>query len=305
MAEFPCIEDLNQPLVISYETNLETNDNSLMFKKTLDDLGWKYVFVGEGCKWNGFKSKIFGYTNYLKTLPQEKIIILSDARDVFACRSPHIFKNVINDIVNIKNKFIVSAELFLIGHINWTEEEIAKKKSIDSNYFWQGETLTNYWKYIGMSDNLPKRKYVNSGLMIGKARQLLDAFEWFIENNFTDDQLGLAKYINTFPNKVHLDTDAKYLHTCTMCVSSGYYDSEFQNYDSVTVSELLGMSSYFLHIPGLNMSKGQNKLYYTIKKNISDELIKPFMILNEYSDCKDYVNKSSDYFPKLENYVSK
>ena len=31
MSEFLCIEDLNQPLVISYETNLETNDNSLTF----------------------------------------------------------------------------------------------------------------------------------------------------------------------------------------------------------------------------------------------------------------------------------
>ena len=298
------IEDLNEPLVISYESSLKSNENAQMFKKTLDNLDWKYVFIGEDCKWEGFKTRIVSYANYLKNLPDNKVIILSDARDVFACRSPHFFLNIINNIINIENKFIISSELFLHGHINWTEEEVIEKKSNNPNYFWQGEPLTNYWKNYNISD-LPKRKYVNAGLIIGKAKQLLDAFEWMIKNNFNDDQLGFATYINTFPNKVYLDTDAKYLHTCTMGVTSGYYNSEYQNYDSISIGELLGMSSYFLHIPGISISIGQNLLYNAIKKILSDEIIKPFMVINKYEEHSKLVKNISDYFPTLERYVSK
>lgn len=87
----------------------------MMFKKTLDSYNWNYEFIGEGLKWNGFKDKIYGYYNKLQQLHDNKIVVLSDARDVYCLREPDFFIEKIKDIV--EDKIIVSCEMFL--HL-WT-----------------------------------------------------------------------------------------------------------------------------------------------------------------------------------------
>ena len=105
------------PIVISYE-NDSTNKNSILFKKTLENNGWDFKFIGEGVKWNGFRDKILGYyneiDNEINNYHDDKVIILSDARDVFCLRNNDFFFEKVKDI--IENKIIVSAELFLIGN---------------------------------------------------------------------------------------------------------------------------------------------------------------------------------------------
>jgi hypothetical protein len=256
-------------LVISYE-NEPNNTNSQIFKSTLEKNGWNYLFVGEGEKWNGFKTRIMRYYNILKNLDPNKIIILSDSRDVFCLRSPLTFKNAINRITDMENKIIISAEMFLIGHMNWSDDEINKRLLENKHFFWQGIPVNNYWKHYNIEE--PLRKYVNAGLIIGKANNLFQAFEWIVNNNFDDDQLGFASYCNSFPEKVTLDFNAEVLHTSTFAVNGGLYD-EKQKYDSPTLSELLGLHSYFLHIPGLSGSKGQAHIYSIICKLFESNLI--------------------------------
>ena len=64
---------------------------------------------------------------------------------------------------------------------------------------------------------------------------------------------------------------ATILHTTTYGVGSGLYNIEKQKNDSPTFSELLGSSSYFLHIPGTNASKGQKRIYHLIRELIENE----------------------------------
>lgn len=118
-------EDNSVPLVVSYESNLDTNVTAQFFRDTLNQHKWEYKFIGNGEKWNGFMTKIFAYRSFLQKLNRDKIIVLSDARDVICCRSPCSFMNSILPIIN-DNKIIVSAELFLQGHINWTPEKMQK-----------------------------------------------------------------------------------------------------------------------------------------------------------------------------------
>jgi hypothetical protein len=279
------INNINIPLVVSYENNMSNNPNSQLFKASLEKCGWDYLFIGEGQEWKGFKNKINNYYNCLLNLPSDKIIVLSDARDVFCLRTPFHYMKHVQEILN--NKILISAEMFLLGHMNWTETLVQKYKSQNPYFFWQGVPLDNYWAYHNRTNNLPLRKYVNSGLISGKVENILKALKWILDNNYEDDQLGFAEYTNKFPENVILDHDAKILHTSTYGVNGGNYESEKQYMDSPTIAEILGMSSYFLHIPGINISKGQNYVYNLLKKMIND------------TECTDYMYKLYNITPNL------
>jgi GR25 family glycosyltransferase involved in LPS biosynthesis len=279
--------DFDEPLLISYENNMSQNTNAQLFKETLIKNNWKYLFIGEGNKWSGFFNKIVGYHDITKYLPKEKVIILSDSRDVLCCRSPTSFMNKIKNTTE-SNKIIISTELLLLGHLDWSEEEIEDKLKENPEYFWQGIPLNNYWNKINI---IPNKKYVNSGLIIGKSEKIFELFNWMKNNNYRDDQLGLSHYINNFTDNVYLDYKSEILHTSTSLVSGGMLNSKIQGEDSPSISELLGYSSYFLHIPGISMSKGQKHLY-----DICSRIIKDYnceTILNEYS-----LFQTKEYYPK-------
>jgi hypothetical protein len=60
------IDDINKPLVISYENNMENITNSQIFKKTLEKCEWEYMFIGEGVKWVSFRERVISYYNCLQ-----------------------------------------------------------------------------------------------------------------------------------------------------------------------------------------------------------------------------------------------
>ena len=293
--EFPIyFNNIDKPLVISYE-NDKTNNNSLLFKKSLERNNWDYLFVGQGEKWNGFKNKINGYYNILQKLPQDKIVLLSDSRDVFCLRSPKHFLQHLNENLHLKEQILVSAEIFLVGHMNWTEEIISnylkKNNKTYDNVFWQGIPLNNYWTFHNKQNDLPLRKYVNSGLIVGKVSNLLKMWKWILDNDIQDDQLGVAKYTETFPQFIKLDDEASILHTSGYGVNGGLYNMEKQKYDSPTFSELLGMSSYFLHIPGINISKGQKHIYTLIQEMFENEKMTSMGSLYNIQENEDLYHK--------------
>jgi GR25 family glycosyltransferase involved in LPS biosynthesis len=277
--------DITIPLVLSYENDLSNNQNTKLFKKTLEKHNWEYEFIGEGIKWNGFRDKIIGYYNFLNNnLPDDKIVILSDARDVFCLKKSHFFIEQIKDIV--EDKIIISSEIFLHGHINWTEEQVSKYISNDPECFYQGVPLNEYWKFYEKNP-LPFRKYLNSGLIVGKSINIKTALKWIIDNNFNDDQFGFCKYTNKFPHLVHLDYEANILHTSTSFINGSLYDYNIQKLDAPTFHELLGFTNYFLHMPGINASKGQKHIYniiYTLFNNnmIDKNMFQLYNLKEEY-----------------------
>lgn len=262
--------NVNVPIVLSYENQLLVNKNSMMFKKTLEHHKWDYQFIGEGLKWNSSKDKIYGYYKELQLLNDDKIVVLSDARDVFCLRNSDFFIEQIKDIV--QDKIIISAEMFLCGHMNWNDKQIADALVKNPTFFWQGVPLDEYWNYHKINP-IPFRRYVNSGLIVGKAKNLKNVFKWIIDNNYEDDQLGMSKYTIQFPHLVHLDYKANILHTSSTFVNGSLYDYDIQQKDLLTFHELFGFSSYFLHIPGSNISKGQIYIYDIIYKLFEQKLI--------------------------------
>ena len=286
--------DIKLPLVLSYENDLSNNKNAQLFKKTLEKHNWEYKFIGEGIKWNGFRTRTIGYYDFLNNnLPDDKIVILSDARDVFCLKKPNFFIGQIKDIV--EDKIIISSEMFLHGQMNWSEEQVSKAISKDPEHFWQGVPLNEYWKFHEKNP-IPVRKYLNAGLIVGKTKNLKIALKWIIDNNFNDDQLGFYNYTNKFPDLVYLDYEANILHTSTSFVNGSLYDYNIQKLDTPTFHELLGFSNYFLHIPGINGSKGQKYIYDTVYTLFNNNIIDKNMF--------DIYNLKEEY-PIKDNYFAK
>lgn len=258
-------------IVLFFENDLDNNENSQAFVNSLQKHGWKHCNVGDGVKWCGFKTKIQGYHEALQainTTSPEQLVVLSDARDCFCVRSCKTFADSLNRLAHfdLQKQILISAEMFLLGHMEWDNAKVAKALSEDPNYFWQGVPLTNFWSnHTDITNQSILRKYINSGLILGKAKHLLAAFQWIKDNQFEDDQLGLCHYANNFPAKVALDFDAEILHTTTFGTCGGLYDDS-QKYDAPTIAELIGQHSYFLHIPGISGSKGQRHLYQMVKQ---------------------------------------
>jgi hypothetical protein len=243
---------MDTPLVITYD-NAPT-ENTKYFLQTLEKNKWNYKLIGEGEKWEGFTSKLKGYANYIKTLDPNQLIIVSDARDVVCLRGPKAF---VKGFKSFNKEIVVSMEQTCCGIFN---------PPLDSKCV-QCVHLTEYWKHYKIND-LPDRKFVNSGLVAGKAASVLDWLEWSLTNKFTDDQLALGTYINTFPQKVGLDTNAIILHTSTFGINAGIQSIHVQKNDSPTFAELFGRGAFFLHISGIG-GKGQGCIYEYVKLMLS------------------------------------
>ena len=289
-------DDLTIPLVLSYETDLQNNQNAQIFKKTLKKNNWQHIFIGEGIKWDGFIDKIKGYYNFLvnSNFSDDKIVIFSDARDVFCLKPPDFFIQQIKDIV--ENKIIISAEMFLLGHMDWNETQISDAILKSPHFFWQGVPLNEYWNFHKINP-IPFRKYLNSGLIIGKAKHLKTSLKWILDNNITDDQLGFSMYTNKFPELIHLDYDANFVHTISGSINGSFYDYNIQKLDTLTFNEVLGFSNYFLHIPGTTISKGQKYIYdivYSLFNNniINKNMFEMYNIPYEYPIKDEYFEKN-------------
>ena len=279
------LDNVDVPLVVTYcnkfkETNYE---NTRRFVETLQNNKWEYVVLGEGEQWQGFMTKIDACRRYLKTLHPDKVVIVSDAHDVYCTRNVHYF---MEDFKALNKPIVTSMEPFAEGHIHYKPEHT----------YGQVEWLGPYFEHHGMSISAKDhvKKYINAGLMCGYAKSLIHLHNWMVENGYTDDQKGTASYANVYPDNVHLDMNTKLLHTCTSGVNFGLH-SQIQCTDSPSMGEIFGYSTYFLHIPGINCGGGQSILYdvvYDAMQKYNSRIA--YQIPNytySYSEFKQYYEK--------------
>jgi len=261
-----CKKSITSPLLISYDNKPNEYTHNLI--KSLDQQKWNYKMVGEGDVWNGVITKFHGYKDYLETLDNDIVVILSDARDVLCVRSPHRFMEGFN---SFNADIVVSMEQFCGGKFNL---------DTTTHYCSQCMPLDAYWKYHNITP-LPNNKFVNSGLICGKVGALKTFLEWSLSNKYKDDQYALGCYMNKFPNRVRADYELKLLHTTTFGAFSGMKDIHIQATDAPQLAEILGRKAFFLHIPGIAWHPGQRILYNTINDLIKDDT-------NDESFRRDY-----------------
>lgn len=243
-------KDLETPLVISYD-NAPT-ENTKTFERSLKKNGWQYKFIGEGEVWRGFPNKLNGYYNCLRDLHDDKVVILSDARDVFCVRSSKWFMQAYD---SMESDFIVSAETTCSGKF---EQETQLGNCVP---------VTEYWKYHGIKkDQMPLHKYVNSGLIVGKAKPIRAFLKWTIDTSQTDDQVALGRYINLNPSICKLDTELRLIHSSFAFQFGGVVNVMKQKKDSPTLFDLMGRGCFFLHLPGQAFEEPRS--FYKLVKTI-------------------------------------
>lgn len=244
--------DLSTPLVIGYDNSLGKEENCKYFMQTLIKNNWEYSIISVSDKWNGFNDKLKGYLSFLGQLPDDKIVVISDTRDVLCCRTS---KQFMQGFKSKNSNFIASMELFCNYKFETNKDSEA------------GVPLTNYWN-THKPVQKPLRKFVNSGLLCGKVSAIKKFF--VSAQNESGDQAALGKYMNTHPNEVFADTNADLLHTTTFGCCSGLLRQEVQKQDSPTFAELFGHGAFFLHIPGITNSVMGQVVTYKYAKAMLD-----------------------------------
>jgi hypothetical protein len=149
---------------------------------------------------------------------------------------------------SLQSDFVVSMELFC----HTTLDDVTTPMPLCT-------PLTKYWAHYGQIE-WPLRKYVNSGLVCGKAGAILEWLQFSLDGKYEDDQTPLGVYMNAYPDRVYADIDRVLLHSSTFGKNGGQYDMNRQKHDAPTFAEIFGRDSFFLHFPGLCF-EGQEFLY--------------------------------------------
>ena len=246
--------DLNKPLFLSYCNKYKSTggyEKTERLIKTLENNRWEYNILATPEEWKGFDFRMKTYKDYLETLDPNKIVIVGDAHDVYCVRSPTQFIRLFKE----KNKkILVSTQLTGGGKVKFRPAKNCYQTTPLYGYF-------NYHKIsIDYINNTSVKKYVNAGLIAGKASDLIHFYKWALENKYTDDQKALGAYMNSFPQNVFADFEDELLHTSEYAVNFGL-NSKRQISDSPSILELCGFKAFFLHIPGYDISKGQKYVY--------------------------------------------
>jgi hypothetical protein len=259
---------MRDPVLISMDTKL--TENSFNFIKTLTHREWNFKIIGTNLEWKGFINRMETYLEELKTLDKNQICILSDARDVLCLRPPTYFNN---KFLEFNSNIVVSGEMICGGYSD------PKYYELDPNYknstkLYNCYPMHNFWKAKGYDiNNLPNRKYLNAGLISGYCFALIEMLEWSIskakEQGIDDDQYVMGMYIDQNPENVTIDIDAELLHSSVFGATGGILNRK-QSQDSPTISEILGKSAFFLHLPGCGLTQGNGMVYEMVWNLLKD-----------------------------------
>ena len=268
-----------EPIVFTMDTSI--NDSAIRFLKTMTKQKWKYRLIGTDDNWVSFLARAYRYLQEIKIIADitpGRICVIADCRDVLCVRTPLSFNKAFEEF---NSGIVVSAEYLCGGDPN------PKDDSHNVNCV----SLHEYWNANGYSDdnthtqeNIPHRQFVNAGLIAGRAKELVHMYEWIVKTGLreeiSDDQVLMGKYINTHPHLVKLDSDIVLLHSSTFGASCGYM-VDIQEFDSPTISQILGRSSFFIHLPGAGLGKG-NEIVYDMVSILIDAGYTNESILNKY-----------------------
>jgi hypothetical protein len=253
------IVNLLEPLVISFD-NQPTADTAY-YRHTLENNSWQYMIVGGGMKWDGCRTRMNAYKTVLGALPANKVVVLTHARDVFCLRGANKFLDAYK---SYGKSIVASMELMCDGAFETTDRDAHT----------QCQPLTQYWSRVGA---IPDRRFVNNGLVCGTVAALRDFLAWALDNKYTDDQFAMGNYMNTFPDRVAADCDARLLHTSVFGVNAGLQCAPKQSADSPTFAELFGRGAFFLHLSDKRYA-GVGVVYDFVKavleKGASDALLR-------------------------------
>ncbi len=189
--------------------------------RSLDDCHYKHIIVGMGEKWHGVINKTKGYHRQLHQLTDENEVVgLVDAYDVLVCGNSDELIKKYNSIS--KNKVLFCGERMCARGINC-------------------QPLNKWWA----NKKKHKNRYLNSGVIVGKVKDLRELFDWMLKSEIKDDQLAAIDYVENNPDKVMIDYNHEVIATVT-----GVDFLEFKVKNGRVINKRTNTKPCIIHIPG-------------------------------------------------------
>ncbi len=200
------------------------NAGGMNIKNCLEKLGWDVTILGLGQKWGGWTMRMTLYADFAASKPTNSIIVFIDAFDALVTRSPEGFQELFE---SFGTDIVIGAENYCGNNCS----PITQWWSEHSN------TIQNY-------GNL----YVQGGCVVGKAHALEQMYKWCLTENITDDQIGIAAFINQKKsNNIFLDFENK------ICYHDNFGSTgNFSIHDGLVTAYRgdLVTNPFFVHFPG-------------------------------------------------------
>jgi len=188
-------------------------------QRTAERVGWRVRFVAPPTEAPApftVRDKMRAYAAAVAAVPDTDWVLCADSRDVLALRGPACFLDAVRRTAKGK-PLLVSMETRCGG--GYDAPDTARFRG-------NGVSLAPYWSATGVTQR-PFRQFANSGLVVGTAAAVREWLAWGLAPHpelrpsgavlpggyFNGEQLALGNYINTFPDRVALDTQAEVLHT--------------------------------------------------------------------------------------------
>lgn len=243
-----------EPIVGVLMTSINAGGQNMI--NVLTKLNWKFKLLGNGEKFTGWSFRMQQYVNFLKTLHPERVAILVDAYDALAVRSPDGFLELFE---SFNNDIVVGAESYC---------------------FVNCRPLTNRTQNTSFQS-------VQGGCIIGKAQHLILMYEWILNENIQDDQMGIASYMNNHQDlKIDLDQYCKLSFHDNWGKSSEF---DFSNGVQVTRNEIT-TNPFFIHFPGFLMPQTVFQIFSPKSpiplKSYSD--VGKFLLSDQFIDIVQY-----------------
>jgi hypothetical protein len=215
-------------LLSNYKIILYSDQNTAGLRnlcRTLDQGQFQYQWIGEGDHYAGHHSLIERVLTYLQSEPDDQPLVKLDAHDVLAYGTSSEMIDQWNRLLN--------------EHPN--HSLIVGSESLCTTY----PIPLTYYAYHQINPQQHPRPYINSGCLWSTAKGLRDFYQW--AQAYTDDQIALIKYADTYPDRVILDLKSQLVFNQTIIDGADFVtvDGQPRVYSSLTQTYPI-----FHHVPG-------------------------------------------------------
>jgi len=195
------------------------------YTKTLHSFGYDYEHLALGEKWGGWRFRMKTYMDICKKEKPDEILILTDADDVLVTRKNDNLQTIFE---KFNKDIIVSSETVCLTSTC--------------------KDIPNYWKKNGKEDS--SCFFVNCGLMMGRAGELCTMWKWMLDQGFQDDQIALGHYVDSYPEKFHVDAYNELFYTVPRSTSVEIEWSKNELVSLIDPIDKRKCTPYFLHFAG-------------------------------------------------------
>lgn len=261
----------NRPLVVMYETDLQ-HSNLKMLTKSLEKHRYDYKILTDD-KWIAFGRKINKIHEFISNLPNDKLVIVCDARDVLAVNfDSDMFVRKLKSTVDYKSKVLVSTEIgccvktwFGPGQYRGIDGKVLKrsfdKSNTDIKYDAQWKSMFRERALLEGIKHPVKHKqsiYLNAGIYAGLAKNVCKIYDHMTIHEREDDQIIMSEVFYLRPEFFQLDYNRNFFSNSHVwdknnsvqgCEDSGCYYTK-DSVDNKIIDSYLGSKPFFIHTPG-------------------------------------------------------